>query len=182
MLSQWRGYANDGTGVAIGFNRDYLEGISNLDNKETILKDVIYDKNEQKMLIDKLIKTSEIEKFHELNINFEGLASTVFIQYIADYGIVFKHFSFTEEQEVRLIHGHGEMPAETNSLQYRASADNLISFVDIPLQYPYEVPVINEIILGPKCKAEINDVREFVQQKFGIENNIVVKRSSSSYR
>ena len=52
LLSQWRGYADDGKGIFIGFNGEFLDGICSLytspskDPKATIFFDKVhYDKN-----------------------------------------------------------------------------------------------------------------------------------------
>ena len=56
ILSQWRAYANDGKGVAIGFNTDYFNHINITGNNShsgypIILTPVIYDNEQQKKLI-----------------------------------------------------------------------------------------------------------------------------------
>lgn len=182
VLSQWRGYANDGKGVAIGFNRNYFESISNPENKETKLIDVVYDEVEQRQKLGKLMKSIDIEQFHKINSNLEGLSSIVLIQQIIEYGLFFKHYSFREEKEIRLIHGFGEVSAESESIKYRSTEDNLISYMEIPLNIENEFPPIREIVLGPKNKADERDVKNFYQRIFGIQREIKITRSMSSYR
>ena len=49
LLSQWRGYANDGTGVSIGFNREYLVALGaklrESEGRSFGLKKLIYDRD-----------------------------------------------------------------------------------------------------------------------------------------
>ena len=42
-LSQWRGYAQDGKGIAIGFNKDVLEELNQISKFHTAFGKVIYD-------------------------------------------------------------------------------------------------------------------------------------------
>lgn len=180
VLSQWRGYADDGKGVAIGFNRKYFESISDLDNKETRLINVIYDEVEQRQKLEKLMQSIDIEHFHKVNSNFEGLSSIVLIQQIIEYGLIFKNQSFREEKEIRLIHGFGELAAESDSLKYRPTEDDLISYMEIPLELDNGFSPIAEIVLGPKNKADESDVRDFLLSSFS--NVVRIKRSVCSYR
>ncbi len=61
LLSQWRGYADDGRGVSIGFNKEYLERLGNIrlnrsnENKDGTnsfnVRKILYDKSDQKLLL-----------------------------------------------------------------------------------------------------------------------------------
>ncbi|MEG3620339.1 DUF2971 domain-containing protein [Magnetovibrio sp. PR-2] len=61
LLSQWRGYADDGHGVAIGFNKTFLEGLLG-GNGPNLLSQVMYTKNDQLNLIggnDEIMKIKD---------------------------------------------------------------------------------------------------------------------------
>ena len=51
LLSQWRAYANDGFGVAIGFNEEYFKK-----HKFIHASEVLYNEKEQEKTIDKLLE------------------------------------------------------------------------------------------------------------------------------
>ena len=55
LLSQWRGYADDATGVSIGFSKDYLEWLGGMDAAQEktgfTLNKVEYEKEIQESLI-----------------------------------------------------------------------------------------------------------------------------------
>ena len=51
LLSQWRAYANDGFGVAIGFNTDYFE-----QNDLIKTSEVLYDEKQQEVEIEKILE------------------------------------------------------------------------------------------------------------------------------
>jgi hypothetical protein len=181
LLSQWRGYANDGKGIAIGFDKRYFEGISDLENKETVLKEVVYELEKQRLLLDKYISTSQIEKFYELNKELD-VASIVMVRDIVEYGLIFKHHSFIEEDEFRLIHGFGKLTIESENIKFRPLDNNLVSYVEIPLDIESEYYPIKEVVVGPKNISDIRDIKDFVERKFGINREVKVTRSVSSYR
>lgn len=181
LLSQWRGYANDGNGVSIGFDRDYFENISKLENRETKINEIIYEPQHQiDMLID-FMEDIKIEEFARMNRNFDGIASTVLISELIHFGLIFKHPSFMEENEVRIIHGYNELIAESESINYRATTNDLISFVDIPINQNNICPIV-EVVLGPKNISDEKDIKDYIQGIYGVDKDIIVKRSESSYR
>jgi len=118
LLSQWRGYADDGGGFSIGvtFSTDtsFFHEIDNLkDTSYLILRKVIYEPAKQKTLISKYIQ-SLIEASNTALNRFEsstyGIPTTwsveaalqainIFIELI----ISFKNPAFQEEAEWRLI-------------------------------------------------------------------------------
>lgn len=54
MLSQWRGYACDGTGVAIGINTKTLKAIHHQSNYNLSLNKVIYNQTEQQETVNEI--------------------------------------------------------------------------------------------------------------------------------
>ena len=62
LLSQWRGYADDGKGVAVGFRPDLVadrppfERGRNWDEYELTAVDVMYDKFEQQLNLEMLVE------------------------------------------------------------------------------------------------------------------------------
>ncbi len=99
------------------------------------------------------------------------------------YGIIFKNEGFYEEKEVRLIHGFDEIAAEPDMFEYRVTQDDLISFVEIPIDVKNCYPSIKEVILGPNCKVNSKSMRHFLEQKLSTKAiGIEIKKSRSSYR
>lgn len=99
-LSQWRGYAQDGTGLAIGFSKTRLQKLTNTYGLN--LKRVVYNPTNQREFIEKIIDD-----------NFEKLKSkpifSVAIELNQNYNrefIFFKNPSFSEEKEWRMTY-HG---------------------------------------------------------------------------
>jgi hypothetical protein len=154
LLSQWRGYANDGKGISIGFNRKYFESIKMLDNKEFEICDVIYRCKEQEKLLKSLFSTigsdnlKQLEEFYINKGDNNCFEEIMFAGALLRYGMIFKNETFSEEKEVRLIHGFDEIAAEPDIFEYRVMQDDLISFVEIPIDIENDYPPIKEIILA----------------------------------
>ncbi len=189
LMSQWRAYANDGKGISIGFNREYFESIKMLDNKEFEIFDVVYKPKEQEKLLKNLFLTTmkkKLEFLEELN-GSKGDANCfeeiMFTGDLLKYGMIFKNETFFEEKEVRLIHGFDEIAAEPDIFEYRVTQDDLISFVEIPIDVENSYPPIKEIILGPNCKVNPKCLRNFLEQKLSPKSiRIEINKSRSSYR
>jgi hypothetical protein len=108
LLSQWRGYASNGVGYSIGFQTDALV------RKTTILgcrlSRCIYDEETQIIIVDDLIdKSMQVVRDMMNSLGQEnrdscirGVAATL-ERSIVKYGACFKHVTFKEENEWRLI-------------------------------------------------------------------------------
>ena len=181
-LSQWRGYADDGRGIAIGFNRRYFERNKDQVNKEIIVEDIIYDPVKQRQKVERLLmrelgrlaRSGEPQGFFTLELEM--------LSHIIKYGQAFKHESFKEEKEIRIIHGYSDLLAEPDMFKYRVARDDLLSYIEFSLNVNNE-DSITEIIIGPRCKATENEIRPFLM-KNGFRNvsKIVIRQSECSYR
>ncbi len=119
LLSQWRGYANDGQGISIGFSKDNLEKITNEDNSVLRLEKVIYisEEKRQQLIREKAAEVIETlkglrkwivdEMTHDdlskdtdslLGFNFHSM-----IEYILIESLKYKPIGFEEEKEWRLF-------------------------------------------------------------------------------
>lgn len=188
ILSQWRTYANDGCGVAIGFDLDKLKIADNFFVKtvkytnEVCVRD---DETDVEVVADSIsIFISEekiIDKEEQIRVFLHELI-TVLVEY--------KNPAFKEEQEVRLIYCDdlkfekllnriGAINENYIKLEHdfrTISADDITEFV----RMPFKEDVIREIYIGPKCRLSENDVTRILC-KNNI-NNVSVKKSSASYR
>ena len=72
LLSQWRGYANDASGVSIGFSSDYLNFIAEDSMREILLRPIEYDRESQVSEIALEVK-SMVTKLTLLRENFYRL-------------------------------------------------------------------------------------------------------------
>lgn len=188
LLSQWRAYANDGKGVAIGFNANYFNQIKYIKNSE-----VLYSEEEQNSQINEIIK--EIDNFDNKTVksnsdSFENLCEKV-ITKINNLAGKSKNELFKEEQEVRLIHNPIIISSEKNScykiensisdMKFRSCHDNLIPYFELKFDKEIEnISPIVEIIKGPKNKAIDKEIKMFMCLNGFCDVNI--KSSNASYR
>lgn len=121
QLSQWRAYGQDGEGIAVGFDYDYLKCLLKGQDKIRIDK-VVYRKNNQEKLIRKKMFIPAIEymrdKFQRDVVRCSDDFNTYFIEEF-DYFCEFldtateqvftflKNPAFIEEKEVRIVYNTG---------------------------------------------------------------------------
>lgn len=115
LLSQWRGYAKDGTGIAIGFKTKYLKKWkSAIFDKKAIMTakfDQVNYKNLDMEYLLQLKSRSLIEYakklIDETNEEMKGLLKSAIeeeLEEIAENSIFYKSELFHEEDEYRLIY------------------------------------------------------------------------------
>ncbi|HAI30413.1 MAG: hypothetical protein CMO07_03785 [Thalassospira sp.] len=205
LLSQWRGYANDGTGVSIGFSSEYFEALSKIlgerGNISFNLRKVNYDleaqQNNLKIPVEKIVEF--LEKGAFLN-PFGGLLFQPTEEEQKRYTKAFgdlnsllmsmgfemfqmKNPAFKEEMEWRLVsivlRGTKENLSDLTRMEYRSAADRIIPYRRFPLLSLSQKP-IQEVILGPR-----NITPERIIQgalvRFGF-SDVAVTTSKSSYR
>ena len=210
LLSQWRAYANQGKGVAIGFNVNNFAESINQHIEETHIE---YDKAIQIQVIEESIKLI-IEFFNcrKITINwgkyeYEFLVAKEIIKFLGILISSYKHPSFIEEQEYRFqyeIDGINVVK-EDEELFLRASDTLIIPYIKLKTKYRQfledkksgsgeycnygcepaiaikQLP-INKIIIGPSL--------DFETVKIGIEellkknnyDDILIEKSSIPYR
>lgn len=165
-LSLWRYYADNGSGIAIGFRREFYD----LESDGTFRKPVIYKINYQQSEIENIFKQF-IQKYLECGGNqYDDLIAN-----LVSILPMFKDNSFQDEHEVRLVLFEGEFAIDpsTNKPFYFDERDKS----HIPasqkrfVKKHYDTkPVVNlrfsdedifEIRIGPAC--------DFIQAKNHIE-------------
>ncbi len=180
MLSQWRGYADDGNGVSIGFSTKYL----NLKDAEGnvpgyTLQKVYYKEIEQSRLLPPFVDSIRQLNREMESISIEQLLDKT-IEELSAYLIArfkIKNRAFREEKEWRLI-----SPYITNTksgpecVELRTLRDRLIPY----RSYTIEKNYIREIVLGPKNTTRKKDLKNYLQ--FQGFSKIDVRRSEASYR
>jgi hypothetical protein len=168
ILSQWRAYAEDSTGVAIGLNRQFLEGnvgaklvACEYKNHEEITKD-LKDKHEA------FIKSVHLKTRRGENNGMNSIVEWIeknkhkFTEVIENT-MSLKNEAFIDEQEVRAI-----LVIDSDKMEMRVSGDLMIPYTEKFLWGEDNISkfrgetikieqVIHEIWLGPKCN-ELNKI------------------------
>lgn len=160
LLSQWRAYAGPHSGYAIGFRRNELE------NDDARLVTCEYDKEKQKLLLKDLIDKDlpSLRACFETRLNEQGNKErpdlTIYfnevdltVLKIAKTVTSFKHKSFGEEREWRLVVGPIDVPSK--KISYRPSETGIIPYVEI-VSSNNSLP-IERIIVGPGPHQKRNE-------------------------
>jgi hypothetical protein len=189
-LSQWRAYAQDGEGVSIGFDEEFLGAKGKFINphsdieKSLCLCDVNYLSHHE--IKGTLIKqANEILEEEKDNPNKqEGVEW--FADLCVSLAMEVKNPAFEEECEKRLVYsadikasseGLLEVKNPIGEMRHRISNGYLTSYFEFGLLVQ---DAIKEITLGPKNKFHNIDIQNFL----GLNSlsHIHVKRSSATYR
>lgn len=204
LLSQWRGYADDASGISIGFSKKYLEKLSetslNPQKSGFTLKKVEYEYESQKELIqpayEKIkdyikqgaykplryqtilgFKTDkEIENENAI-IKKAFYGSHMTVLHLFAQLFLFKTKAFQEEQEWRLI-SH-LIKTVDDECCFQSFPDKIVPYRKFSLSNLEENSIV-KVILGPK-----NNTPEYVIDGLLKQNNfdnVNVIRSESSYR
>jgi hypothetical protein len=189
VLSQWRAYAADGRGFAIGFSLKLLQVPAKP------LR-VLYDKAAQlEELVGNLRHIYEVEKSAGFKYEDE------FQSHLFHLGLdlcAYKNPAFREEKEIRLAHlcgmdreaqkiiplgaraQDGSTLSEPLKTQFRVSNGVVIPYVVVDYSNQGKASPIKEIVLGPRNEnAELN-IAVFLNT-IGIRD-VTVRRSSVPYR
>ncbi len=209
VLSQWRGYAEDGTGVSIGFPKDYLTQIKDQLSEDGVfgaigLAEITYDLEKQKEGILPIVKL--IMDYVERGA-LDRQGGTLFIagepndkkerrekarkdlrQAFASFFLLLfslKNTAFKEELESRLLTWIPQTGADGDDLTYltklqtRARGNHIVPYLELQL-LEIELAAIDEVWLGPG-----NTTPEIIVNDFMVKHgfpNVKVRRSSASYR
>lgn len=191
-LGQWCRYADDATGVAIGFSKSSFKQTIQKDNIENfLLKEVEYEKQKQKELLKPIYDRlkDHIKKYsYEGWINVKDITSDQnkahsnirnILYSSFDTFCIIKHKAFQEERELRFIY---QSPKDIydESLQYHPSADKIIPHRELEFKDMGDKSPIVKVYLGPKNKTPINVIKSFLEQnKF---KDVDVEKSKIPYR
>jgi hypothetical protein len=184
LLSQWRAYAEDGTGFAIKFNPNVLRKMP------VHMTSISYRPEQQHQLI---LNTLQVfYKYWKMRTEAARSAVWEILPYLSFDLIALKHPSFFEEQEVRLVHlliknedswvdvgGHdeNERPIKGVKVMTRNKYGEEVPYIALP--FPNR-SVVSGVILGPKNPLS-NDEVQHKMCKLGFQG-ASVRRSFSPYR
>ncbi len=204
LLSQWRGYAADATGVSIGFSKDYLEQFAEASRPQEkpgfTLQRVEYDLEMQERLIKptyieikKLINEGalkfpgkhslldarsddEVKRDNEkIKSAFSQLSVTVLTLFTKLF--LLKTSAFREEREWRLISYF--VKTGDDMCSFRALNDRIVPYREFEL-LESESGSIVKVFLGPKNTTPNYVIESFLKQR-GFPD-VTILRSEATYR
>lgn len=204
LLSQWRGYANDARGVAIGFSRAYVNSLatSSIGNSTPgfALYKVEFDPDKQeaqveptyrelRKLIDAgafklrglraLLDSRTAEEIAADDKRIEEAHRALMFKLLELFPKLYelKAAAFREEREWRLV--SILVGGASTDCHFRAAQGRIIPYRVFELT-PKDVPAISEVILGPRHETPPSVIQSMLKQAgFG---DVSVRRSVATYR
>lgn len=146
LLSQWRAYADDGKGIAIGFDRKKLiEGFKDIANGFYIE----YKKISQEELVKELIsiiinfyleKLNDFRNIIEITESVHQDVAQEICELVDRYVGYFKHSSFEEEKEFRFeMSIDNQFKDSFNDVSYRVGKNNLlVPYKELKTNFKFE--------------------------------------------
>ncbi|MEQ1551632.1 DUF2971 domain-containing protein [Sphingorhabdus sp.] len=189
VLSQWRGYADDSRGWAIGFDGQAIAAMP------VTMLNVVYDSEQQLAEVRNFLAAMYL-LWREQGGEFRDVVGRD-ASLLASFLLAYKHPSFREEQEVRALHelrvdltengcqlideggtADGvEVAGET--VGFRAVGATIVPYVDIPLQRA-NGRTIREVWFGPSNPNGPGNALYPLSQHG--HRAVALHRSASSYR
>lgn len=204
LLSQWRAYTGNGSGVSIGFARQYVNWLVDtsrgaaVDAVDLELRQVEYRSEEHEKLVSpayaelrRLLESdddfppgtsphdqeSSDPKLVELRGRLAVLTLLKAGMHALDGVFSLKHAAFAEEKEWRLLHTYGLQP--TDPCLYRAVDCGIIPYKACQLRNSGRSPIA-EVVLGPRHTTPVPVVENYLAQH-GFDD-VKVRRSLAPYR
>lgn len=180
LLSQWRGYADDGAGIAITFRTEALQRIVSKNNYSILglkLAEIKYGRLEDHGFVKKIwdVFGSDIDA-----VNLDGTGrATANIEVTAEKWETaaqfyeYKNAAFSEEEEWRLYCVH----RLSNDLDFKFR--NRGSSIVPHLELAFDADCVEYVTLGPKNGTPVN-VAKAVMRQNGFDPRVL--KSSASYR
>jgi len=190
-LSQWRAYADDGRGFAIGFSAIAIKCMP------VSLLAVEYEREKQvQEMMDALGATFMENEADEQKFGTKFFESSMMI---GNYILAFKNPSFRDEKEIRCLHlvgaeinekvmkfrDHGGVLGDGKEVagedvRFRIQDNALAAYLDMPFRRNFESPAIKAVDLGPRNPNWPTNVLYFAGA-LGYEN-LRIRKSTSTYR
>ncbi len=159
ILSQWRAYASDGGGMALGLSSTFLKfaGLSLVECRyedHDIYAEELVRKHE--LFVETVHNASELIRAENDFMDWVRANSSGFYKVVEDL-IALKNPAFSEEKELRAIRS---CPTGDDSVKVRVARDLIIPYVEVDIWREDEEKtaffiVVPQIWLGPKC-SELN--------------------------
>lgn len=203
QLSQWRGYADDGYGISIGFWTDGFKRFL----PEYAFRQVNYNYEQAKQTCWDIIQTAlsycRESKTKNSKLSYNSILVPNVLSQVEHSNIFFKSSAFAEEQECRIAlrtvqsnynankHSFVFMPArilapdygqplELSAEKFRVAQHKLSSYIE--LSFSRAKDLITVINLGPKCLATPRDIQHFLECNNYEVGDIEINTSYATYR
>ena len=198
MLSQWRGYAEDATGVSIGFNMEAFESVAAIDcdrDWPLRLQKVVYEEEDQLILLNDRFEPIEdlvgrgaafqdllasepdkgtIEE-HRASRNRNDLLISKELVGLTDLLYTIKNPAFAEELEWRFVR---EIDGGYRNVDFRTRGDRIVPYQALELPADRQ-SVIDHVFVGPRNPTPAKVISQFLNAH---HMNCPVYPSTATYR
>ena len=195
MLSQWRGYADDGCGFAVGFNEQTLKGAAQEELGKLI--DVVYDREDQldivrerfPPVIDAIKKGAFImptvlgsdskrdyDKAQSRSIHASVTLSNLMLR-LVDIMYELKNPAFHEENESRLV---VEVSRAYDECEFHRSGRKLVPHRTVNFASVDPAISIERIVIGPRNPTPPDIIGAFLRKHEFYQTDISL--STATYR
>lgn len=191
ILSQWRAYADDGMGFAIGFNAHSLRTLIGNPRTATIRR-MVYSGEDEQRLVDSLFEGlgGIIEPYIKLfgtpgeRLTYDisqprTWLSVRFSEALYELTVQCKHRGFQEEKEWRI-------QTQSTSTQFRSSRGRLVPYtvLDMTSVDSDRLMPIEEIVIGPKAnRLDAERALMYLGEEYGYgHSGFRVSHSDAPYR
>ncbi len=204
-LGQWRGYADDGRGISIGFNPELFcklgyTYIAAADDFNFNFCKVEYGDSSAKRLFSKFDEAIDLRPEMSSQEVLSKLASACVLT--MEKAPTIKNNGFEQENEWRLIYNisnndikNGIKPSlpaclsdyaekvRIKELSYTVKKDDLVGHIE--MEFSCMQDMISEIVIGPKCLVTEDDILMLLVSEGVISSEkkckIKIRKSTSSY-
>jgi hypothetical protein len=159
LLSQWRGYCEDGSGYSLGFALSRLQNC--VRQAGFIMKPCTYDEREQTNAIGELIRKASDRFVLEVGKSGENwdakskyIAADILIEFI-QLAPFLKNPQFAEEREWRIV-ANLQTNKVKSLIKFRPSRTMIVPYIEIPLPTEAGCLVIEEVFIGPTSDRELS--------------------------
>lgn len=150
LLSQWRGYGNQGKGYAIGFNLKELTHIAKRQN--FVLWPCVYNTALQMELVTYLIDSWCREFGGHKTVQHEKMLAIINTS-VCQLAPIIKDESFSEEKEWRLV--SSVVSSKSPQFAFREGEFSLIPYYNFQIEDEHGRLSIRSIVVGPSPHMEL---------------------------
>jgi Protein of unknown function (DUF2971) len=151
LLSQWRAYGGSGSGFSIGFEPEALLRIA--ERNKCLLLPCLYTRTEQTSAVQQLLRSMvEAYKLQPEGKSVSNRFGNSFVHSLKDLAASFKHHSFAEEREWRLV--TSTLPSAGEHVSFRPGNSLLTPYVHLSLADDGERLPISHAVVGPTPRPE----------------------------
>ncbi len=173
LLSQWRGYGNQGKGYSLGFDLNKL--FSAAKKQDFVIWPCVYDNSTHNELVSYLVDCW-LQKYGKGRAEYGNMVDDI-TSSVCRLAPILKDRNFKEEKEWRLV--NAAVDVAPSDFSFREGAFAIIPYLAFKLGFrESENQCLEKIVLGPTPhkKLALNSTRMFLQAN-GLKNTEVVLSS-----